>query len=538
MWKLSEEIFARKASGMVRTVSFTDILIYDFYGATSIGNGISVMLLFMLVMVPNADSTLAMLLNGLILLPAMIAPMMMGLIMPRSGGDYIYNSRVIHPLIGFVSNFSYVIWMTYFMGWMGFWFGANGVSSLSLSLGLVLRSSFWLDASLFFSTLEGIWISGFLIITFYHILAVLPVRRFFDWQKIAFIIGMVGLVAAAAILAMTPREAFITRFNSVLEPYAGPDYYQTVIQTSKDFGFGAGGLFSWKDTLLYGLPVVGMIMGYTYMSQYMGGEIKRVERSQLAGAIVGILACTFGLALMTPIVMNTAGVEFMYAAANLSFLAPYDIFSPALPFFNTLAAIMTDNIIVVAAIGVGFLMWFSAFYIVCNTAVTRCIFAWAMDRLVPTKLADINKRFHTPHYAVLISYILSIFFLTQYTYAPWLIEFSGGMLGVSISVSIMCISAIVIPFVLKEVYETSPIKKFEISGVPLISVFGIIGLIIWGVQQYAYLTYSPLGANSIPALSAVAAIFVIGMIIFVVAYLYRKHQGIDLAKTYKEIPPV
>ena len=41
---------------------------------------------------------------------------MLSATMPRSGGDYVFVSRILHPAVGFMANFNTTVWMTFFTG--------------------------------------------------------------------------------------------------------------------------------------------------------------------------------------------------------------------------------------------------------------------------------------------------------------------------------------------------------------------------------------------------------------------------------------
>ena len=49
-------------------------------------------------------------------------------------------------------------------------------------------------------------------------------------------------------------------------------------------------------------------------------------------------------------------------------------------------------------------------------ANTRCMFAWAFDRLLPQQLANVNERTHTPVVATVINAVAVEAFLIFYSY--------------------------------------------------------------------------------------------------------------------------
>jgi len=50
--------------------------------------------------------------------------------MPRSGGDYVYISRTLSPVLGFISSFNWLVWMTVYVGIPAAYFGQYGLSTL------------------------------------------------------------------------------------------------------------------------------------------------------------------------------------------------------------------------------------------------------------------------------------------------------------------------------------------------------------------------------------------------------------------------
>jgi hypothetical protein len=109
------------------------------------------------------------------------------------------------------------------------------------------------------------------------------------------------------------------------------------------------------------------------------------------------------------------------------------------------------------------------------------------------------------------------------------------------------IAAIVLPYTKKDLYEASPIAKYKVAGVPLITVAGVIfGLFLvfllyqWLLDPNALygIGYSinPNGYHNGTSLVFMGAMYLLAVVIYFVAKSVRRGQGIDLDLVYKEIP--
>ena len=57
----------------------------------------------------------------------------------------------------------------------------------------------------------------------------------------------------------------------------------------------------------------------------------------------------------------------------------------------------------VILLGVSFLFWTVTVWLPINfLAATRAILAWASDGLFPGKLSEVNERYHTPIYTIVV----------------------------------------------------------------------------------------------------------------------------------------
>src|SRR3954464_15688425 len=90
------EAFARKATGLRREASARDVFIYNTNNQ-NIGIGVAFMVLLIPPLYAGASMVTAPILAGLLALPMAGVYAYFASAMPRSGGDYVYISRTLHP---------------------------------------------------------------------------------------------------------------------------------------------------------------------------------------------------------------------------------------------------------------------------------------------------------------------------------------------------------------------------------------------------------------------------------------------------------
>jgi len=102
------------------------------------------------------------------------------------------------------------------------------------------------------------------------------------------------------------------------------------------------------------------------------------------------------------------------------------------------------------------------------------------------------------------------------------------------------IAAILLPFVKKDLYNASPIAKYKVAGLPLISVAGVIfgAFLVFLLYQW-FLDPNALygiGLKNTASVTFMGAMYLLAVVIYVVASVVRRRQGINLGMVYKEIP--
>ncbi len=107
------------------------------------------------------------------------------------------------------------------------------------------------------------------------------------------------------------------------------------------------------------------------------------------------------------------------------------------------------------------------------------------------------------------------------------------------------IGGAVFPRTRREVYQTSPIAKYKVGPVPLITICGLIAAGFSAWMLYWYITEPFLGIANLSAgfdgvksLLIMVAIFVGWTVYYFVRRAYLRSRGINLDLAYKEVPPI
>ena len=105
----SPSVFVRQSSGLVREASALDAMIFNAVFSAPVGATLAFGIFYALGAFPGADMVTALLIAFAVNIPVCIMMSMMASAMPRTGGDYVWISRIIHPSVAVFSNFAAAI---------------------------------------------------------------------------------------------------------------------------------------------------------------------------------------------------------------------------------------------------------------------------------------------------------------------------------------------------------------------------------------------------------------------------------------------
>jgi amino acid transporter len=537
-------VYARRSTGLVREGSPWSVLIYNI-NFVSIG----LMTLFALALIPafypGGNVQLAFLICLIVVLPTSMVFAMFSAAMPRSGGDYVYVSRVLGPALGMMSNWNQTVWWVLYGGVPSAFFAYYGLTPLFRTLGVLTGSEGMIDFGDRLSTPTGAFIAGTLLILALVAIFALGLNTYFRVQNVLFVVAMIGALLTIVVLLFEGRESFVSGFNATFADTVGPDAYQNVLTAAREGGFVTAP-FSLYWTLIP-MTWIYLELVFNQSSAYIGGEVKRPGWVQLwsmpFAAVVSV-----AIAMLTVWVLDkTAGLEWL-GAASWDFGATLG-FSTA-PTYTEVAAYATGNTILAVILSIGFIFWSYTWLPGQITNASRNLLAYGIDGVGPSWLGRVNERTHTPINALIVMGLGSIAALWLYTRPDSPFKTLVGIFGFILSFGVTSIAAISMPYRLKDVFEASPVR-WRFGGVPVMTIMGALSLASCAFMAWAYLKDPLSGLSATPKHEGGGlflesrsfnmfllniGIFVSGLVIYFVARAIRRRDGVDLDSTFKEIP--
>src|SRR3977135_1248853 len=223
-------LFLRNATGLVKAWSTFDAFIYSFWSINLITLGLYGM--SYVYTVPDGQLLAGVLLVGVLVTFLVITYAMLVSVMPRTGGDYAWQSRVLGGGLGFVLSIT-GWWFTLFL-WTPIYANILVVqffSPLAYTMG-------WRSDATFFTSQTGIFVSCLIVLAFVSIVVTLGMETYARIQKVCFWIGLAGLaVVCGLMLFASPQDfqyAFTREATSLFGAPAGA-YQATIDSASKTF---------------------------------------------------------------------------------------------------------------------------------------------------------------------------------------------------------------------------------------------------------------------------------------------------------------
>jgi amino acid transporter len=446
-------------------------------------------------------------------------------VMPRAGGDYVFISRSMSGTVGFVASFLFLMGVISSASGGSYWAFAETGTQLSFAGQVLNDSSITALGSLITPwTTSSPWLLfGIgLILMIVGGLAITAGGRVFRTVVYTFFAyGLCVLVfSVVAFLLHSP--------NDFAASYA--QYFQggvsKVFADAAAKGYTPGVTLASLGALV---PVLFVSIGPYPVMQMVGGEIKNPRRSLLYGLVlaeaVSILVW-FGLTFLFDHVVGISFLEAWTVTAGGG--------SSTVP--TVFVTMFYPNRILLWFMAVGLFIgnigwsWLGLIF------ASRIFMAWSFDRVGPTRLADVNDRFHTPHVAIALTVVLCTIGMYLTFFTSFITEQVNAIFLFSVVWLLTAISAIILPFRRRSLFEASAARG-NLGGAPILSLLGLVSAILFGYLAYDSTTNSAVGSWQLGAQLFVAGLVMVAAVLYAASFLYNKSRGIDLRQVVGELPP-
>src|SRR5438552_9154853 len=532
-------LFLRNATGLVKAWSTFDAFVYSFWSVNLITLGLYGM--SYVYWVPDGQLLAAIVVFGVLTTFLVVTYAMLVSVMPRTGGDYAWQSRVLGGGAGFVLSIT-GWWFTLFL-WAPIYANILNVQffePLAYTLG-------WSGVASFFASTNhtGVFVSCLIVLAFVSVVVTLGMETYARIQKICFWIGIGGLVVVCGLLLFASQSDFQSAFNREATSLFGApaNAYQATIDAGTKAGYAPHdfGFFSLGPIFLV-LPFLAFYLLWPNWGATLYGEVRGAKdiRKPFWSMFWGLWVTIGMVAIVLILIVKTMGWQF-YNAANAAWYAgtaPVGTWPYPVMFAGWLVDNKLFQALLIIVMGLWFFGWAGTLFL----SSTRVIFAAAFDRVLPSWAANISAKRRVPYGALVLMIVPSVVISAIYSYVP---KFQSVFLDATAVLALTflatVVAAIILPWRRKDLYDASPVARYKVAGVPTITVVAVITAIFLAFMLYEWSFNSGnlYGTSFQATLNSVyyfLATYVVAIAIYIAARIVRNRQGIDLSRIHHEIP--
>jgi amino acid transporter len=523
-----DSLFVREATGLVREWSSYDAWIYAFLSVNIVTLGFYIWTFNSFV--PAASPILATLIAIAVLTLQNVVFATLIAAMPRVGGDYVWQSRLLGGFWGFllaIPGWVFILWLWVpIYGQIQSWLVLGPVSAL---LGFPGLANFW-------NTSMGLFVSSMTVVLFVLIYVSLGMQWYARIQQSLFYVGVVGFVLFVVGLLTTGPGQFQAAFDSQMAAWGVEASYQGVQDAA---GVTFAPIFNLDFVAAYYLfPMLLFWIMWPVWGSTLFGEVREAGEWKkmfwvLEAALVGAGVVAM---LLWPLFEGAMGWQF-YQSLNYSYFVGSEQAVQWISAPTTLAAIAWGGGIVGQVMAILMAGWFYAWSGTVFLSSTRVIFAAAFDRAIPEVFSEVRTRFNTPIYAVLAMAVPAAVLTVIYFFAP---GFQTLTLNATFAIAITyfgtTLAASLLPYRRPDLFSNTWISRYEIGGVPIVTIIGGVYMLFLLSVFYLWASTDVYGINNVRSAGFLILLYILAAGIYALMRYYRAREGVDLDKIHSEIP--
>lgn len=528
-------LFVRDASGLVREMGSRDAFTVSM-SQVNVATAFTVMVSG-LALFPRSDLLVPMILGAAAMTLLAFVYAQLTAAMPRTGGDYIFVSRIFTPLIGAIVGAA-VLWYTVIAcGENALLFGQLFWPFLLTTLGSALHVSAFTTFGGTVSSTQG-WqfvfgTASILLAGVFGFLSVRKIARISFWM---IVVGMLGVIIVIAEFAFNSPGAFQHAFNSAS---GSKNAYDGILSAAAKNGIGHGVTFS---ATISAVSLMALVWFGTTWPAISGGELKRPGRTMLRGQLWTIGLSLLILGVGYEVVKHVLGLPFFQAASGLSIndAAVYGHLTSVPAFVPGFAVLIMSDPVTKVIVALGLPAFNITLVIISLFIGSRMLFALSFDRLLPTRLASVDSRNNAPVWAVVVMVVLSTAFLAAYVFSSGIASaFRNSVLILATDFALVALAAVFFPFLKRDLWTSSPkIVKGTWLGIPVFSYVSAVAFVVFAIIVYLAASKTQInGGYDVASLVTLAAAPIAGILIYFVSRFWMQRQGIDMRLALRELPP-
>jgi len=403
-----QRVFVRNATGLVRSASLLDLGIFNICGNLVVPFATG--LFWAYAVWPRTNFIVSIVLGGVLCSFVWLCWALLAATMPRTGGGYIFNTRILSPPLGFAADWLQFVSAILAMALWTTWLSTVGLSSVFSIWGSLRGNNQVTGWAATVMKEHWTFLLGLVLIVGVFGLAAASLKWSLRLQTATTFIALGGMVLAILVMLFTGNSSYISHFNDYAQPFTNQaDSYHWIIAQAKENGFTPASEAGYSAGDTFGaIFVVLTVSIWAWSSAYLAGEM-RGARS--VGRQIKVMAGFGGFQIVLFLVavavfFKTAGTDFFQSVNYLNTIGANPL--PAPPYYTLLAGLSTGSMILAALIVFTFVfnIWSGLWQLV--AATSRPLFAYSFDGLLPRRLAAVNERTHTPILAIAFLFVCCI----------------------------------------------------------------------------------------------------------------------------------
>jgi basic amino acid/polyamine antiporter, APA family len=485
----------------------------------------------------KADMYLPLVAAAIIWLVAMFAYRYLLRAVPRAGGEYVYLSRIVSPVVGSMAGLGIAVVFTYVLSTNAH-FAAQFTPFMLSGLGAAFHSTAIANAGNHLTSNIAIaWLSIIVML----IVAALSLFSVKVVARIIFGLIILQVVAFVVLIGMLAFNSHADFVNALASYSHHPGAYQAIIAGGKANGVVFGTSIAAAVAII---PFMVLNYNGVLYSYYVGGELRRPGRTYLYASAISIGVLVVLWVGVWALLRARAGLTFMQAQANLGVLNPtaygkitsLSSVSGGLGYGMVLSSDPITKILFATAVPLAEIAVNLAFL----TVTTRVLFAQAFDRLLPVGVAKVGDRNHAPNVAIAIVLVIGcgFCFLTSLVNLGSIVALQSLFFALILLAG--GVAALMLPLRRADLLDLSGVAESERSRfLRKVTWVGAATTILALFTVFELVAHSSVyGKFSVESIITLLIVLGSGPVIYLIARAIRRQRNsLDLAMAMHELPP-